>query len=36
MKKIKIVQDEDKSWQNKSKKNLLNFYSEADAIYDLV
>ena len=27
---------EDKSWQSKSKKNMLKFYSSADAIYDSI
>lgn len=36
MKKIKVVWGEDKSWQSQSKKNMLKFYSKADAIYDLV
>ena len=29
-------QGEDKSWQSKSKKNMLKFYSSADAIYDSI
>ncbi len=30
------MRGEDKSWQGESKKNLLKFYSSADAIYDSI
>jgi hypothetical protein len=30
------MQGEDKSWQNKSKENMLKLYSKADAIYDSI
>jgi len=30
------MRGKDESWQSKSKKNMLKFYSSADAIYDSV